>query len=251
MAQTSSLLIALKKSLKAHGYTYADVGKHLNLAQASIKRLFSEENISLNRLDQICQMMDMEISDLVRTMSEQQANLQQLTVEQEQEITKDLGLLLITVCVLNKWTMQEIVEYYELEETYCIQKLARLDKLKIIELLPANRIKLLVAANFGWRENGPIQAFFQRYIGQEFFNSRFSQDDECLLVLNGMLSSASNSEFQRKLKRIAQEFEVLNNEDSSLSLDERDGVTVVLAIRSWRYGISQHLLKNKPYQNDD
>ena len=65
MAQTSTLLIALKKSLKAHGYTYADVAKHIGLTQASIKRLFSEENISLQRLDQICQMMDLEISDLV------------------------------------------------------------------------------------------------------------------------------------------------------------------------------------------
>ena len=144
--------------------------------------------------------------------------------------------------------MDEIIEHYQLEIHYCIQKLARLDKLKIIELLPGNRIKLLVAANFGWRENGPIQAFFQRTIGQEFFNSRFSQDEESLLVLNGMLASASNSEFQRKLKRIAQEFEVLNHEDSSLPLEQRFGVTVVLAMRSWRYGLSQHLLKNQPHK---
>ncbi|WNC68584.1 helix-turn-helix transcriptional regulator [Thalassotalea nanhaiensis] len=243
MAQTSSLLISLKKSLKAHGYTYADVGKHIGLTQASIKRLFSEENISLQRLDQICQMMDLEISDLVHLMAEQQAQLQQLSVEQEQELSDDLGLLLIALCVLNKWTMDEIIDHYKLESHYCILKLARLDKLKIIELLPGNRIKLLVAANFGWRENGPIQAFFQRTIGQEFFNSRFNQDEESLLVLNGMLASTSNSEFQRKLKRIAQEFEVLNHEDSSLPLSQRFGVTVVLAIRSWRYGLSQHLFK--------
>jgi DNA-binding Xre family transcriptional regulator len=245
MPQTSSLFIALKKSLKAHGYTYADVGKHLKLAKTSIKRLFADENISLNRLDQICQMMDMQISDLVKVMSEQQAQLQQLTVEQEQEITNDVGLLLITINVLNKWTMVEIMAHYELEETYCIQKLAKLDKLKIIDLLPGNRIKLLVGANFGWIDNGPIQSFFQRTIGQVFFNSRFSQDDECLVVLNGMLSTASNSEFQRRIKRIAQEFETLNNEDSNIALDDRNGVTVVLAMRSWRNGLSQHLLKDK------
>ncbi|TRX58116.1 helix-turn-helix domain-containing protein [Thalassomonas sp. M1454] len=249
MAQTSSLLISLKKSLKAHGYTYADVAKHIGLTQASIKRLFSEENISLQRLDQICQMMDLEISDLVLLMNEQQSQLQQLSVEQEQELSQDLGLLLIALSVLNKWTMDEIIEHYELETHYCIQKLARLDKLKIIELLPGNRIKLLVAPNFGWRDNGPIQEFFQHTIGQEFFNSRFNQDEESLIVLNGMLASASNSEFQRKLKRIAQEFEVLNQEDSNLPLEQRFGVTVVLAMRSWRYGLSQHLLKKHPDQS--
>lgn len=246
MAQTSALLKTLKKELKANGLTYADVAKHLDLAQASIKRLFSEENISLTRLDQICQMMNVEISDLVKTMSEQQGQLQQLSAEQEQEITTDITLLLICVCVLNKWTMQEIMDFYQMAATECIQKLAKLDKLKIIDLLPGNRIKLLVDSNFGWRENGPIQKFFQHAIGNEYFNSQFEHDDELLLVLNGMLSTQSNGEFQRKIKRLAREFELLNQEDANLTLNNRDGVTAVLAIRSWRFGLFQHLRSKNP-----
>lgn len=241
MAQTSALLKALKKELKANSLTYADVAIHLDLAQASIKRLFSEESISLTRLDQICQMMDLEISDLVKVMNEQQGQLQQLSVEQEQEITKDINLLLITVCVLNKWTMLEIMDHYQMPETECIQKLAKLDKLKIIDLLSGNRIKLLVDNNFGWRESGPIQRFFQKTIGNEYFNSRFEHDDEILLVLNGMLSKQSNGEFQRKMKRLAREFELLNQEDTKLALDDRNGITAVLAIRGWRYGLFEHL----------
>lgn len=242
MAQTSALLQALKKTLKAHGYTYVDVAKHLNLAEASIKRLFSEESISLPRLDQICQMMQLEISDLVKIMAEQQGQLQQLTMEQEQEITKDIRLLLITVCVLNKWTMFEIMSHYQLNEVECIQKLLILNKLQLIELLPGNKIKLLVDSNFSWQENGPIQQFFQRTIGQEYFNSKFEHDDEILLVLNGMLSSQSNGELQRKLKRLAREFNLLNQEDTSLPLSERNGVTAVLALRGWRYGLFDYLI---------
>lgn len=244
MAQTSSLLKTLKKELKANGLTYADVAKHLNLAQASIKRLFSEENISLARLDQICQMMNLEISDLVKTMSEQQGQLQQLSIEQEQEITQDINLLLICVCVLNRWSMQEIMDHYNMPETEIIQKLAKLDKLKLIDLLPGNRIKLLVDSNFGWRESGPIQKFFQLIIGNEYFNSQFEHDDELLVVLNGMLSNQSNGEFQRKIKRLAREFELLNQDDANLPLNNRNGVTAVLAIRGWRFGLFQHL-RNK------
>lgn len=237
MAQTSLLISTLKKALKAHSLTYADVAKHLNLTQASIKRLFSEENISLQRLDQMCQLMELEISDLVKVMSEQQGQLQQLTAEQEQEITNDITLLLITVCVLNKWSMAEIIEHHQLKETVCIQKLAQLDRLKIIDLLPGNRIKLKVAANFSWRDNGPIQQFFQKSISQAYFNSGFNREDEKLIVLNGMLSRASNAEFQRKLQRLANEFELLTNEDTKLPLEQRNGVTAVLALRGWRYGL--------------
>lgn len=246
MAQTNALIKTLKKELKANGFTYADVAKHLGLAQASIKRIFSEENISLARLDQICQMMNLEISDLVKVMSKQQGQLQHLNVEQEQEITKDITLLLICVCVLNKWSMQDIMDHYNMTETDCIQKLAKLDKLKIIDLLPGNRIKLLVDSNFGWLEKGPIQQFFQRAIGKEYFNSQFEHEDEILVVVNGMLSNQSNGEFQRKIKRLARDFELLNQEDANLTLDKRNGVTAVLSMRGWRFGLFQHLRnKNK------
>jgi len=243
MPQTSLLINTLKKALKLHGKTYSDLAKALNLTEASVKRLFSEETFSLQRLDQACQLLDMEISDLITLMQAQNEQLQHLTIDQEKELTADLSLLLVTVCVLNKWTMREIIEYYDLSETTCIQKLAKLDRLKIIDLLPGNRIKLLVAPNFGWRDNGPIQQFFQQKIGQEYFQTRFEQDSECLLVLNGMLSSQSNGEFQRKLKRIAREFDAINIEDSSLPLDKRKGFTLVLAMRNWRYGLFQPLLK--------
>ena len=243
MAQTREIVTTLKKALKAAGKTYADVAVELGLSEASVKRLFAQQSFSLERLDRLCQMLDMEISDLVQLMNEQQQRLQQLTVAQEKELTDDVTLALVAVCVLNRWTMDDILSYFRISETECIRHLAKLDRLKLIELLPGNRIRLRVAPNFSWRENGPIQGFFQKKIAQEFFNTRFSRDDECLVVLNGMLSAQSNAEFQRKLKRLAREFEVLNSDDAALDLERRQGATLVLAMRGWKYGLFQPLIK--------
>ena len=243
MAQTRELIKTLKTALRAQGKTYADVAVELGLTEASVKRLFSQHSFSLERLDRVCHLLDFEISDLVQKMNEQQQRLQQLTVEQEKEITDDVTLTLVAVCVLNRWTMKEILSYYHISANECVRHLARLDRLKVIELLPKNRIKLLVAPNFSWRENGPIQLFFQKKIGQEFFNTQFSGEDECLVVLNGMLSSQSNAEFQRKLKRLAREFDVLNNDDAALDLDQRNGVTLVVAMRGWKYGLFRPIVK--------
>ena len=209
MAQTSELIKTLKQALKAHGKTYADVSRALGLSEASVKRLFSQENFSLERLDRICHLLDIEISDLVQLMNEKQHELLQLSVEQEQEVTNDTTLLLVAICVLNKWTLKDIVAFYDISEGECFLKLAQLDRLKLIDLLPNNRIKVRVAPNFNWRDNGPIQAFFQEKLGQDFLRGRFSRDEECLIVLNGMLSPESNAEFQRKLKRLAWEFVIL------------------------------------------
>ena len=243
MAQTKALIHTLKSCLKAHGKTYADVAQALGLTEASVKRLFSQNSFSLERLEAVCQMMDMQISDLVQQMNEKQFNLEQLTEQQEKVIAEDLLLLLVTVCSLNKWTFDEIVNYYNITEAECIHKLAQLDKLKVIELLPKNKIKLLIAPNFSWRKNGPIQTFFQEKIGQEYFKSSFRREEECLIVLNGMLSKMSSAEFQRKLKRLSKEFDDLNNEDSSYDITQRNGITLVLAMRNWEFGIFKPMRK--------
>jgi transcriptional regulator with XRE-family HTH domain len=244
MAQTREIIKTLKKALKAQGKTYADVAVALGVTEASVKRLFAQQSFSLARLDRVCQLIDIEISDLVQLMNEQQQRLQQLTVEQEKELTGDVMLMIVAVCVLNRWTMDDILSWFTIGEHECIRHLAKLDRLKLIELLPGNRIKLLVAPNFSWLENGPIQLFFQKKIGQEFFNTRFSRDDECLIVLNGMLSAQSNAEFQRKLKRLAREFDVLNNDDAALDLEDRQGTTLVLAVRGWQYGLFRPFLQS-------
>jgi hypothetical protein len=63
------------------------------------------------------------------------------------------------------------------------------------------------------------------------------------MVLNGMLSPQSSGEFQRKCKRLAREFDALNNDDAALPVGKRNGVTVVMGMRGWRYGLFKHLQK--------
>ncbi|MGB1539944.1 MAG: hypothetical protein ACPG80_03205, partial [Rickettsiales bacterium] len=179
-------------------------------------------------------------------MEASQKRLQQLTHQQEMELTQDLWLLLITVCIFNRWSIEDITRLYDITETACVAKLLKLDALGIIELGENNRIKLLLSPNFKWQDGGPIQRFFKEQVGREYFNVGFNQEGESLTVLNGMLSKSSNRDFQRKLERLAQEFESLNTADANLDFEEREGFTLVLAIRHWEYGLFHHMLR-QPY----
>lgn len=237
MPQTQQLIDTLKHVLKAHKRTYADVARVWELSEASVKRVFAERNLSLTRLEQACQLVDMEISDLVQLMNQRAQRISQLTHEQEAEIAGNRVLLLVTVCALNRWTLAEILRYFKITEVQAIRCLARLDRLKLIDLLPGNRIKLLVSTNFHWRDNGPIQQLFRSRLQADFFNSRFDRDNERQLVVNGMLSRKSNAVLQKKMERLAREFDELNDEDAGLPLEERHGVTMVIAMSDWRFGL--------------
>jgi len=244
MAQTTRLLATLKSALKAHGKTYADVSMELGLSEASVKRLFSEESFSLQRLERICRMMGMEISDLVVMMQESgERRIARLTEAQEQTIVEDIELLLMAVCVLNRWTLDDIVDSFDIPGPRCIQRLVSLDRMGLIELLPGNRVRLRIASNFAWRRNGPIQRFFQEKLQRDFFASRFDRKSEHLIVVNGMLSDNANAVFQRKMEKLARDFDELNADDAGLPMERRKGTTVVLAMRPWSYGLFDRLRK--------
>jgi len=235
MAQVAALVETLKSALKSSRITYAAVARGLGLSESSVKRKFSRHEFSLSEIDRICTLCAMDISDLVKLMEQRHDRLQGLTAAQEREIASDIGLLVVTVCVLNRWSFDNILEFYVFEQHQLVQMLARLDRLHIIELQPNNRVKLLVAPNFGWLPNGPIEQVFLRVIQQDFFAARFEQQDHELLVLNGMLDDASNAEFRKKMERLAREFDLLNREDAGKPFAARHGYTVVLALRDWHY----------------
>ena len=236
MAQTSALITTLKKLLRRHNKTYVDVATCLELSEASVKRLFAEKNLSLQRLDSICTLLDIEISDLVAEMkAEQKRPISELTHAQEKQIADDLNLMMVTVCVLNRWSLQDITNHYHFKETEVIRYLALLDRLRIIELQPFNRIKLLIAPNFKWRDDGPIMQLFRAKIESEYFRATFTKASEKLLVLNGMLSPISTEIFQRKMAQLAHEFDQLSKDDAHLPIGERAGATVLIAIRDWDY----------------
>jgi len=237
MAQLTTIIKVVKKQLRAQGLTYADVAIALELSEASVKRLFAEQNFTLQRMEVISELLGLELSELMQLVAKEQQQLSELSVAQEQEIADDLPLLLVTVCVMNHYSFQEIIDDYEISETECIRKLAKLDKLKLIELLPNNRIKLLIAPNFKWQPRGPIQQFFRRKIQRDFFRTDFDKEMEKLNVLNGMLSKESVKKVQGRMQRLADEFNNLIKEDAHLELNEKHGITLVMAKRQWDYSI--------------
>jgi len=91
MAQTKLIISTLKKTLKLHGKTYADVAQHLELSEASVKRMFAQESFSLNRLDAICTMMNMEITELMQLVNESTSRqISELSDEQEKQLVSDI-----------------------------------------------------------------------------------------------------------------------------------------------------------------
>lgn len=248
MPQSEALVKTLKAELKAAGLTYADVAKALCLSEASVKRMFAEKHFSLARLESVLALIGLELSDLVERMQKRRQQVELLTPEQEQEIADDIELLVVAVSVINGFSYEELANFYRLGRPALVQKLARLDRLRLIDLLPGNRIKLKIAPNFRWLPDGPIQRFFLQKVQSDFFNSRFDADNEKLLVLNCLCSEATNRAVQQRMQMMVDDISALVGKDKSLPLSERHGNTLVLALRQWQSGVFRGLIRGAPQE---
>lgn len=233
MAQAEALVSALKNVLKARGITYAQLAKGLGLSEASVKRVFAAQSFTLERFDQICALLGIEITDLARMVAHESTTPSQLSIDQEKKLVSDAGLLLVAVHALSHWSLDEMVDTYTFSKAECIRMLTSLDKLGIIDLLPNNKIHVRVASNFSWIPGGPIQQYFRAQLQNDFFRARFDQDGEKMIMVSGMLSRASNATIQNHMRRLGAEFSELHHQDLSLPLSERFGTSLILAVRPW------------------
>ena len=228
-----TLVDALKRMLKGRAVTYAMVAVGLGLSEASVKRMFSRRDFTLQRLEDICSVAGIEFGELTREATAEDAGMTHLTVEQEREIVSDPTLMLIALCAVGNWTFRQIVETYDIPEAECLRCLTRLDRHRIIELGPNNRIRSLIDRTFAWLPGGPIQRYFRARVESEFLSSKFDRPGELFLYVNGMLSRHSTSEVTARMRRVANEFADLHGADRALPLSERHGASMLLAIRPW------------------
>jgi hypothetical protein len=234
MSMRSAIIAELKRALREGGHTYAHVARQLDLSVASIKRLFSSGDFSLERIDRICELLGIELLELVERARDHRAPTNQLTLSQEREIISDPVLFLITWLLLSRTSFDEILRTYRFSAAEIQRYLIRLDRLKVIELQATNRVRLLVSRRFSWRRGGPVQRYIHQKLLREFFASQFADGREEFFFHGDALSDHGLTQVRRALQNAARECMDIVESDRAAP-HERRGAAFVLAVRPWEY----------------
>jgi hypothetical protein len=243
MKQNNKLIDELKIVLKEKDITYKAIALHLELSEGTIKRIFSNYDFTLRRVEEVCSLVDLELFDLLERMKEKELSTEILPIEHETELVSDIKLLLTAHLLINKWTVHQILSNYEIDRLNMTQLLSKLDTMGIIDYLPGERVRLKISRNFKWINKGPIHQFFNNNIELEFFNCDFTSPGEIKLFVSGMLTKASNTEMQRRIKKLAVSFDDLHKENEQEVLSDKFGTSLVLAMRPWDIELFDKLRK--------
>lgn len=236
MSTTADLVTALKLELKAARMTYADLALSLGMAESSVKRMLARGEMPLSRIDAICRALRLDFADLARRVADAQPLLAEMTQAQEQAVVADKKLLLVAICVLSQWTLEQVTGQYRLSEAEGIKYLAQLDRIGIIELRPLNRYRLKLAKTFRWRPHGPVMSYFRENALVDYYAGGFDGPGEGLLMVHGAISRALAPSFMERMQRVAQDFAQQHLADQKLAEADREGYTLLLAMRRWEFG---------------
>jgi transcriptional regulator with XRE-family HTH domain len=219
MAEQALIVAELKRALREHQLTYTDVARKLELSVATVKRLFSTGDFSLQRVDGICELMGISLREIL---------------EREQEIVADPPLFFVTWLVLNRTPFEEIVRHYRFADRELLRYFIKLDRLKVIELQPGNKVRLLVSRRFSWRAGGPVQKYIHQKLLREFFAGHFAGANEEFFFHGGAISEETLAQVKRVLRNASRECVEIVEGDRG-AWETRHGTAFVLAVRPWKY----------------
>ncbi len=243
MSSSHDLVTTLKAELKRAGITYAQLAQQMGLAESSIKRIFARGDMPLSRIDEVLAVLKMDFSELARLVALASPPRQQMTLEQERAVVADPKLLLVAICTLSQWSLEQVVDTYAISKPQGVACLLALDKLGFLELRANNRYRLKFDKTFRWRPGGPVMQFFRQHAVGDYYSGDFGGTGELLMLVHGHIAPLHAALLTEKLHRVAQDFAQQHLADQRLPDDEKQAYTLVIGMRSWLFGAFRQLLR--------
>ncbi len=232
MPSRTLLFETLRAYIKARGLTYKQLAEGLGVSEPTIKRIFASNDCSVERLAEICEFLQIDLTDVFKRIPKKRQLLYELTKKQEEELVTNKKLLMVAVCVMNLWTFEDMLRHLTLSSLECMSLLNRLADIGFIALLAKHRYRLLVAKDFAWIADGPIMRLVKRF-SDDFFNHTFEAPGEVLKIINVRVSLEVREELKRRLEQITEEYADQVVVDSHLPLTDRPPLSICIAVRSW------------------
>lgn len=228
--QSVYLVEAVKRALKDRGMTYADVAAALGLSHASTKRIFAQRSFTIDRVEQLCELIGISFLDLARMAEEgRPAARDTLNDALEQSLVDEPMLLFCFHLLLGGWTVARIASHYGVGQAMLIPALVKLERMGLIQLLPGNAVRLMTARNIKWRPGGPIRRFFDQRVKEEFLARDFSSPGSVWEFEIGELSEASRALLQRRIVNLFREVRDLVAQDAALPPALKTNVGMLIA----------------------
>jgi transcriptional regulator with XRE-family HTH domain len=170
-----TILATLRREIRHRGRRIPELAKDLGVAEPTLWRWLRGKGLTLDALDRICGLLDLDMRELVALGEDQRTD--QFTISQERVLAADRGLALLFFALLNGAKRDQCSRDFDLTESRIDSYLERLQRIGLIDLSPRGRIRHLTARSVRWRRGGPLTIAFEKTVKHLFLTMDFADAD--------------------------------------------------------------------------
>jgi transcriptional regulator with XRE-family HTH domain len=225
----AAILVELRQELRRQGVRVAHLAERLGVAEPTIWRWLRGRGLTLDRLEQICTILGLDLRDLFARADEEGAD--RFTLAQERILAADRGLALLFFSFLNGAQRQECEREFGLGPERVDAYIERLHRLGLVDVRPGGRIRPLTSRSVRWRPGGPLAMAFDRTVKHFFLTMDFGASDARYVADMVRLSDAGRARVHALFEALGADIHVIAQQDRAARLDRYDWSAVLMLVR--------------------
>lgn len=242
MTVSQNILSIVKERLNASEMTIAQFSKKIETSEATVKRIFSGGTCTLEKLDKICKVLNLDLADIGDI--DRQRNLDRnafFTKEQEELFAKYEFIFCFFYAILEVQNVKDIRRKFTFTQDEIEVSLEKLSNLNLILQDKNDRIKVLIPKTVKWIPGGLLEEKYKKVINQEFFDHDFEEKNSGLSMVSVPFSTASLEKVKQSSRSMIKDF-LLHIDDKNIST-KSERLWLVVAHRPWNFSLYKKFLK--------
>ena len=238
MNESGLIVNQLKGILKSRGITYASIAKKLRVSESTIKRTLTNQKITLERLEEICQAAQISLIELIGLTKKPEVNTRHLyTLKQEKFLAKNPKYLAFFDLLIRNGSLQKVKKIRPNIKLKTVNMyLAKLDEIGLIEWHPRDKIKFPIGRDVAWIPNGPLRKTFLKWAKNDFIEDDFKNETDHFNFTAVELTEHSIAKVKSKLIELSEDIAHLGQIDKNTKVKTQN-VAVMLGSRPWKFSI--------------
>lgn len=226
------LLQELKRVLKEKNIRYVDVARHLNVSETTIKRKLSSQGLSISTLESICTIAGIRLIELAELAGRRhETKAESISEAQEKALAEKPFSAFIFLLLRYNWTPYEIQQEFNLNEADIILHLRYLEKIRLIDLFPGNRVRLLTVRYPRWIPGGPLRRAVDETLRHHFETMDFHDPQSVWELETVKISERSIDRLRQLIASIAEQMRELAAQDHDLPAEQKKWYSMLCTAR--------------------
>lgn len=197
----------LKRLFKEQKISYKNLADQVNLSESGIKKIFSAKDGSFQRLHQFCQAAGVSIFEMLQDSKSVDVTFSK---KHQDEFAEDFNLFKVYwMLVYERASAESVQQKLNLSYKEYFRRIRKLDTLKLIQLLPNDRLQLPSIKAVRWVGQGDFVNTLYKSWAKEFFDSVAkpnSRANESFILRYLQMTQNTYKEFRLALVNLEEEF---------------------------------------------